>query len=97
MFPGPKTTYVEENAQNDGKTEIKGPRRTHLRLGRVVCASCTEKVWGENVFSYFLWVKPGFLAQTQRETLPINTAFLVHNFSFKTGAVQEKGIFSLFF
>jgi len=24
MFPGPKTTYMEANAQNDGKMEKKG-------------------------------------------------------------------------
>jgi hypothetical protein len=61
MFPGPKTTYLEANTQNDGKTEKKGPVCTHMRLGHgefythmhlghVVCALCTEKVRGKNVF-----------------------------------------------
>jgi hypothetical protein len=52
-------------------------------------------------------LKPAFLAQNQVKTLQINTPFLIHNISFRTGAVQEEGdsrsfmrsfsIFSLFF
>jgi hypothetical protein len=34
--------------------------------------------------------KPDFWVELQVETLLINTAFLVHNFSFRTGAVQEE-------
>jgi len=30
---------------------------------------------------------------SQVETFPINTAFLIHNFSFRTGAVPEEGDF----
>jgi len=46
------------------------------------------------------------LAQVQVEIFPVNTALLIHNFSFRTGSVQEEGdsrsfrrnfsIFSLF-
>jgi len=41
----------------------------------------------------FLPLKPAILAQVQVETFPINTAFVIHYFSFRTRAVQEKGGF----
>jgi len=39
----------------------------------------------------FCGKKPGFWAQLQVEILPINTTFLIHNFSFRIGAIQEEG------
>jgi hypothetical protein len=35
-------------------------------------------------------------AQVQVEIFPINTAFLIHNFSFRTRAFQEEGYFRSF-
>jgi len=64
-----------------------GQLGTHMLLEHVLCASCIQNVWGVKVtFLAFLLVKPAFLAQTQVETLTINTSlphseFLVQNWS----------------
>jgi len=56
------------------------------------CVPHALKKCGEKMsFLAFLWAKPAFSAQTQVETLPVNTTFLIHNFSFRTGVVQEEG------
>jgi len=41
-------------------------------------------------FVTFCAQKPAFLAQNQAETFPINTAFLIHNFSFRTKRFKRK-------
>ena len=57
---------------------------TPMRLEHGACAPSIQNTWGASVFSCFLWVKPAFLAQTQLETLNINTSlphseFLIQN------------------
>jgi len=82
----------------DGKTEKKDLKRTHIRLGHGfyhthmrlghgVCAQGTEKCGSKLLYPTLLWEKSSFWAQLQVETLPINTAFINHNFSFINGAV----------
>jgi len=71
---------------------MHGEFHTHIRLEHGVCAPNTEKVWGQKrLFPTFLWVKPALRAQLQVKIFPINTVFLIHNFSFRTEAVQEEG------
>jgi len=53
------------------------------RLAPVPCGS-------RRCFVTFWWWKPGILAQVQVETLPINTTFLIHNFSYRTKRFKRK-------
>ena len=54
----------------------------HLTHGfrRLVPVPCGPR----RCFLTLWWRKPGILAQVQVETVPINSAFLIHNFSFRT-------------
>jgi len=82
------------------------PRLHLVRLGHAPCAPSIWNARGAGVILCFLWVKLAFLAQTQLETLTINTIlphseFLVQNCGSSIGrqlwSFRRVSIFSLIF
>jgi len=88
MYSSSKTSYIEENGHFSTEFTLKrmcvfkkplgALRRFKNRLSH--CYFSLMRPWKTHTFS-----------PSQMETFPINTAFLIHNFSLRTGAVQEEG------
>jgi len=61
---------------------------------------CLAHGWGarspvscekSHIFLTFFPLKARDFSPSQEETFPINTIFVIHNFSFRIGVVQEEG------
>ena len=66
------------------------PWRPKGAFSALSCSLSMSKNGSELIFATFKWQKPGFLAQLQVETLPINTKPFIHNFSFTMKRFKRK-------
>jgi len=65
--------------------------KTHLCAPSSESCACSGVLfWEITAFCYFLVKKSSFKAQTQVETLPINTTSLIHYFSFRMRRFKRK-------
>jgi hypothetical protein len=73
----------------------RGTRHLGLQDTCALHMAQASGVWRLAKESYILWLlsplKAREFSPSKVETFPINTAFLIHNFSFRTRAVQEEG------